>query len=84
MATYAKAGTVYCSGGANVRSCSSTSCSIVSYVVAGNSYPSDCYVIGSSVTIGGSTKATWYRLNLKAGGKGYVSAHYCSGNVGKC
>ncbi|CAF2111359.1 unnamed protein product [Rotaria magnacalcarata] len=83
MIGHAKAGFVSCNDRANVRSCSTTTCSIVSYVVKDGTYSSDCYVNGASVNLG-TINSKWYRLNLNAGGYGYVSAHYCSGNLYQC
>lgn len=73
-----------CNGDANVRDCPSTTCAIASYVVKNNSYNSDCYVNGKPVNINNIINSTWYRINLKAGGYGYVSAHYCSGGLPAC
>ncbi|MFE0349491.1 SH3 domain-containing protein [Streptomyces griseoluteus] len=65
---------------ANVRSCASTSCAIVSKVYAGESYPAQCWVAGQTVTAEGITNNRWVRLPLNAGGVGYVSAIYLKGD----
>ncbi|WP_329274519.1 SH3 domain-containing protein [Streptomyces sp. NBC_01451] len=65
---------------ANVRACASTSCEIRSKVVAGETYPADCWVVGQSVTAEGVTNDKWVRLPLNAGGVGYVSGIFLKGN----
>ncbi|MER7490781.1 hypothetical protein ABTY20_33860 [Streptomyces sp. NPDC126497] len=65
---------------ANVRSCPYTSCSIVSHVVAGGSYSANCWVWGQTITAEGYTNGRWARLNLRAGGYGYVSNIYLNGD----
>ncbi|MGI5376914.1 peptidoglycan DD-metalloendopeptidase family protein [Streptomyces sp. CA-251387] len=65
---------------ANVRSCASTSCGVVSKVYAGESYPAQCWVVGQSVTAEGITNDKWVRLPLNAGGVGYVSGIYLKGD----
>ncbi|WP_258382729.1 M23 family metallopeptidase [Streptomyces sp. NTH33] len=65
---------------ANVRSCASTTCAVVSKVYAGQSYPAQCWVTGQTVTAEGITNNKWVRLSLKAGGVGYVSAIYLKGD----
>lgn len=81
---FPKAGFVSCREWARVRSCASTQCSHVSDVYGGNTYPSDCYTVGLMVNENNVHTNIWYRLNLKAGGYGYVTQLYCSGNVGRC
>ncbi|MFF2993440.1 peptidoglycan DD-metalloendopeptidase family protein [Streptomyces sp. NPDC057950] len=65
---------------ANVRSCASTSCAIVSRVYAGQSYPAQCWVAGQTVTAEGITSDKWVLLPLNAGGNGYVSGIYLKGD----
>ncbi|MGV9251210.1 peptidoglycan DD-metalloendopeptidase family protein [Streptomyces sp. NPDC003697] len=65
---------------ANVRSCASTSCAVVSTVYAGQSYPAQCWVTGQTVTAEGITNNKWVRLPLNAGGAGYVSGIYLKGD----
>lgn len=66
---------------ANVRSCATTACAVVSRVYAGNSYPATCYVTGQPVTAEGVTNDKWVRLPLAAGGVGYVSGIYLTGDA---
>jgi alkylated DNA nucleotide flippase Atl1 len=65
---------------ANVRSCASTSCNVVSKVYPNQSYPAHCWVVGQSVTAEGITNDKWIRLPLNAGGVGYVSGIYLKGD----
>ncbi|WP_208106900.1 SH3 domain-containing protein, partial [Streptomyces sp. GC420] len=65
---------------ANVRSCASTNCGVVSSVAAGESYPANCWVTGQLVTAEGYTNDKWVQLPLRAGGVGYVSAIFLRGN----
>uniref|UniRef100_A0AAU2JKJ7 SH3 domain-containing protein n=1 Tax=Streptomyces sp. NBC_00049 TaxID=2903617 RepID=A0AAU2JKJ7_9ACTN len=66
---------------ANVRSCAWRSCSAVSKVHAGGSYPASCWTTGESVTAEGVTNDKWVRLPLAAGGVGYVSGIYLKGDA---
>ncbi|GAA2478958.1 SH3 domain-containing protein [Streptomyces gobitricini] len=66
---------------ANVRSCASTGCAIVSKVYAGQSYPANCWKTGQTVTAEGYTSDKWVELPLNAGGVGYVSAIYLKGDA---
>ncbi|WP_332888270.1 M23 family metallopeptidase [Streptomyces carminius] len=65
---------------ANVRSCASTGCDVVSTVHANETYPANCWKTGQTVTAEGYTNDKWIELPLRAGGVGYVSAIYLKGN----
>ncbi len=66
---------------ANVRSCTSTSCRVVSKVYANETYPANCWKVGQTVTAEGITNDKWVELPLQAGGVGYVSAIYLKGDT---
>ncbi|MFV0131981.1 SH3 domain-containing protein [Streptomyces sp. HMX87] len=66
---------------ANVRSCASTTCSDLSDVHAGQSYPANCWVMGQLVQAEGYTNDKWVQLPLRSGGVGYVSAIYLKGDA---
>jgi hypothetical protein len=65
---------------ANVRSCEHVSCAVVSQVYAQQTYPATCWTIGDKITAEGFTNDKWIKLPLAAGGAGYVSAIYLTGN----
>ncbi|CAL9600247.1 hypothetical protein SUDANB58_05423 [Streptomyces sp. enrichment culture] len=65
---------------ANVRSCASTGCGVVSTVHANETYPANCWKVGQTVTAEGYTNDKWVELPLRAGGVGYVSAIYLKGD----
>ncbi|WP_308310445.1 M23 family metallopeptidase [Streptomyces sp. CC210A] len=65
---------------ANVRSCASTSCGVVSSVHANESYPANCWVKGQLVNAEGYSNDKWVQLPLRAGGVGYVSAIFLKGD----
>jgi hypothetical protein len=65
---------------ANVRGCASTSCDVVSTVQANESYPANCWKVGQTVTAEGYTNDKWVELPLRAGGVGYVSAIFLTGD----
>jgi hypothetical protein len=66
---------------ANVRSTPYTKPdNIVSGVVAGESYPADCWTSGQLVDDQGYRNDVWIRLPLRAGGVGYVCAIYLKGD----
>ncbi|MFI6407669.1 SH3 domain-containing protein [Streptomyces sp. NPDC050548] len=66
---------------ANVRSCASTSCDVVSTVYPNQSYPANCWKTGQVVTDEGYTSDKWIELALNAGGVGYVSGIYLKGDA---
>ncbi|WP_427917280.1 SH3 domain-containing protein [Streptomyces sp. cg40] len=66
---------------ANVRSCASTSCGVVSTVYPNQSYPANCWKTGQVVTDEGYTSDKWIELPLNAGGVGYVSGIYLKGDA---
>ena len=65
---------------ANVREQPNTQARIVSYVVAGGSYPATGWVRGETVRDNGIINDIWIRLSLHQGGQGYVSAVYLKGD----
>ncbi|WP_236239279.1 M23 family metallopeptidase [Streptomyces sp. CC228A] len=65
---------------ANVRSCASTSCDVVSSVHANQSYPANCWTKGQLVNAEGYSNDKWVQLPLRAGGVGYVSAIFLKGD----
>ncbi|MEV4440762.1 M23 family metallopeptidase, partial [Streptomyces sp. NPDC049577] len=65
---------------ANVRSCASTRCGVVSTVGANETYPANCWVTGDRVEDGGYSNDKWVELPLRAGGVGYISAIYLKGD----
>jgi len=65
---------------ANVRNAPHLSGRVVSYVVAGESYPATCWTTGDTIKDNGITNNFWIKLPLKAGGLGYVSAVYLKGD----
>lgn len=65
---------------ANVRSRPTTNAQILSYVVAGECYPANCWTHGQTITDNGVTNDIWVQLPLRAGGVGYVSAVYLNGD----
>ncbi|MGH1553120.1 hypothetical protein ACRAWF_17225 [Streptomyces sp. L7] len=66
---------------ANVRSCASTSCAVVSTVYPNQSYPANCWKTGQVVTDEGYTSDKWIELALNAGGVGCVSGIYLKGDA---
>ncbi|MET7968726.1 SH3 domain-containing protein [Micromonospora sp. NPDC005305] len=65
---------------ANVRSCATTTCAVVSQVYANQTYPAVCWTVGEKVTAEGVTNDKWVKLPLVAGGYGYVSGIYLTGD----
>ncbi|MEV4443246.1 SH3 domain-containing protein [Streptomyces sp. NPDC049577] len=65
---------------ANVRSCASTTCPVVSTVSANETYPANCWKTGQLVTAEGYTSDKWIELPLRAGGVGYISGIFLKGN----
>jgi hypothetical protein len=53
---------------------------VVSYVVAAECYPANCWTRGQPITDNGVTNDIWIKLPLRAGGVGYVSALYLRGD----
>jgi hypothetical protein len=66
---------------AKVRSDPHINDNIVSRVVAGESYPANCWTYGEFVDDGGYQSDIWIQLPLHAGGVGYVSAIYLNGDA---
>ncbi len=84
--SYDKSGTVSCRHWARVHKCAATTFIQVSYVNGNHKYPSDCYIIGQTISNGHSRSNRWYRLNLPTGRHrhGYVNGLVCMGNVTRC
>lgn len=65
---------------ANVRPGPSTEEDPVSFVVADECYPANCWTRGETISDNGVTNDVWVQLALNAGGVGYVSAVYLKGD----
>ncbi|CAF3119542.1 unnamed protein product [Rotaria socialis] len=72
-----QAGRVSCYQSAILLKCPSKTCAAIGNVRNDESYPSDCFAIGKDP----GPNSKYFRINLHAGGYGYVNGNYCSGNI---
>ncbi|CAF3542978.1 unnamed protein product [Rotaria socialis] len=78
--TTCQAGKVACYQSAVLLKCPLKACAAIGNVRNDEIYPSDCFVIGKDPGL----NSKYYRINLHAGGYGYVLSKYCSGDVDMC